>query len=183
MSERPALRSRIVPLTVVVAGCALVVFLILSAVGRMPGTPRELFAEFCRRNESGDLTGIWNLHVEEGQKTFRDTIDRMRTTYWRNRQHPENRSMYAQYNVSEQEFYTLDASQIFVREMSKPEQRGWTVGAKVLDVGPYPDGNGDMAVTWEAADGRLFMLRCRDTGRGFGIVGQHPMGRLDGDLR
>lgn len=178
MPEHTPLIRRILPVALVVGGCALVVALILSAVGRLPGSPEELFREFQRKNAAGDLRGIWNLYVDEGQKEFRDTIDRMRVTYWRNRQHPENRSMYAQYNVSEQEFYALDASEIFVREMSPPERRGWMEGARILEIGPYADSPGDWAVHWETADGRLFVLRCRDTGRGFGVVMQHPMGRL-----
>jgi hypothetical protein len=178
MPERTALVRRLLPVALVVGGCALVVALILSAVGRLPGSPEALFREFQRLNAAGDLRGIWNLYVDEGQKDFRDTIARARETYWRNRQHPENRSMYAQYNVTEAEFYALDAGDIFIREMSPPERRGWMEGARILDIAPYPDGAGDQAVHWEMADGRLFVLRCRDTGHGFGVVVQHPMGRL-----
>jgi hypothetical protein len=130
---------------------AALAILLAAACSAGPESPRALFDEFVRLHTAGDFGGTWTLLSDEGRRRWGEGIERNRDTLRRN---PKNPKIATQYQVSDAEFLSLPASELWRRSSAGTERA--LAGAQVVAEAPAPNEPGVVQLDVETIHGQKF---------------------------
>jgi len=146
-------------------------FLCAAACSSRVESPRALFDQFVRLHTEKDFSGTWDLLSEEGRRRWTAAVDGSRQTL---RKNPNNPKIAQQYQVSDQEFLTLPADELWRRAAAGTDRV--LLGAKVVAEAPAPGEPGVVQLDVETAYGQKFRWFVQEDGdRGWRYRNTQPL--------